>query len=181
MTFKIVLLFFLSFGLTNGVFAQTTKPASQQNLTSNKQMVDQVILAIRKDVQKINSKKLKKEHYTYESAGCVEEGVVDYSFDEKTNVKIVESGSIGDGSWVNEYYYQSGKVIFCFQRIVGGPAIGKITKTEYRFYIKDGSIVKAMEGTKTIKADSKASESLGTANRIFKAYASKDFAAALCN
>lgn len=182
MTFKTVLLFFLSFVSATSMFAQTTKPGSAlQNLSSNKQMADQAILVIRKDVQKINSKKLKKEHYTYESAGCVEEGVVDYYFDEKALVKIVESGSIGDGSWVDEYYYQSGKVIFCFQTIVGGPAIGKVTKTEYRFYVKDGSIVKVLEGTKTIKADSKASESLETANKIFKAYASKDFAAALCN
>ena len=183
MTFcKTVVLLFLSFGLTNVAFAQVTKPApSQQNLTSNKQMVDQAILAIRQHVQKINSKKLKKEHYTYESAGCTEDGVVDYYFDEKAIVKVIESGAIGDGSWINEYYYHSGKVIFCFQTIVGGPAIGKVTKTEYRFYVKDDSPLKTMEGAKTVKSDSKASESIGTAKRIFKAYASKDFAGALCN
>ena len=183
MTFcKTALLFSLFFSLTNGVFAQTTKPAALQlNLTSNKQTVDHAILEIRQHVQKINSKKLKKEHYTYESAGCTEDGVVDYYFDEKAIVKVIESGAIGDGSWVNEYYYQSGKVIFCFQTIVGGPAIGKVTKTEYRFYVKDDSPLKIMEGAKTVKSDSKATEFIGTANRIFKAYASKDFAGALCN
>lgn len=179
---KTVVLFTLFFILTNGVFAQITKPASsKQNLTSNKQMADQAILTIRQDVQKINSKPLKKEHYTYESDGCTEDGVVDYYFDGKAIVKIVESGSIGDGSWVNEYYYRSGKVIFCFETIVGGPAIGKVTKTAYRFYVKDGSLIKAMEGTKTITAGSKSGESVGTANRIFKAYTSKDFSGALCN
>ncbi|QDW25624.1 hypothetical protein [Pedobacter sp. KBS0701] len=183
MTFcKTVLLFSLSFGLTNAAFAQVTKPAPlQQNVTSNKQMVDQAILAIRQDVQKINSKPLKKEHYTYESAGCTEDGVVNYYFDGKAIVKIVESGSIGDGSWVNEYYYRSGKVIFCFETIIGGPAIGKVTKTEYRFYVKDGIPLKTMEGAKTVKSDSKASESIGTAGSIFEAYTSKDFAGALCN
>ncbi|QXU44053.1 hypothetical protein [Pedobacter sp. D749] len=183
MTFcKTVVQLLLSFGLTNVAFSQVTKSVpSQQNLTSNKQMVDQAILAIRQDVQKINSKRLKKEHYTYESAGCTEDGVVDYYFDEKGIVKIVESGAIGDGSWVNEYYYRSGKVIFCFETIVGGPAVGKVTKTEYRFYVKDDSPLKTMEEAKTVKSDSKASESIGTANRTFKAYASKDFAGALCN
>jgi hypothetical protein len=144
-------------------------------------MIGQVILTIRQDVQKINSKRLRKEHYIYGSAGCTEDGVVDYYFDGKAIVEIVESGAIGDGSWVNEYYYRAGKVIFCFETIVGGPAVGKVTKTGYRFYVKDDSPLKTMEGAKTVKSDSKASESIGIANGIFKAYASKDFAGTLCN
>jgi len=183
MTFyKTLVLIALSFNVATGAFTQIRKPgSSQQNLTSDRQMADQAILSIREAVQNTNSKKLKKEHHTYEADGCVEEGVVDYYFDGKAIVKIVESGSIGDGSWVNEYYYQSGKVIFCFETITGGPAIGEVTKKEYRFYIKDGRILKAMEGKRIIKTDSKASESIATAKNIFNAYASKDFAGALCN
>jgi hypothetical protein len=100
---KTVLLFSLSFILTNGGFAQKKEPkSSQQSATTANQMGGQAI----------NSKGLKKQHFTYESAGCAEDGVVDYYFDNKDIAKIVESGAIGDGSWVNEYYYQSGKIIF---------------------------------------------------------------------
>lgn len=179
---KTILLFSLSFALTNVVFTQAVKPGpSKQSVTTNSQTGDQAILAIRQTVQTINSKSLKKEHYTYESGGCANDGVVDYYFDHNEIVKIMESGAMGDGSWVNEYYYQSGKVIFYFEKTVGGPAIGKVTKTEYRVYVKDGSPVKTLEGTKTVKADTKASEAIQTANKIFKAHASKDFVGALCN
>lgn len=180
MNSKTVLLFFLSFGLTTGVFAQTTKPgSSQQNLSSGKQMVDHAILAIRRNVQTINSKKLKKEHYTYEIS-CVDGGVADYYFDGKAIVKIVESGSKGDGTWVNEYYYQSGKVIFCFNSIVGGPAIGEVMKSEYRFYIKDNRLIKVMEGKKTIEVEPSRNEFIETAYKLIKAHSSKDFEVALC-
>jgi hypothetical protein len=183
MTFhKILFLVSLSFGLVSGASAQAVKPkAPRQNTTTDMQASDNDISAIRGAVQSTNSKSLKKQHYTYESAGCAEDGVVDYFFDNKEIVKIMESGAIGDGSWVDEYYSRSGKVIFCFETIIGGPAIGKVTKTEYRVYVKDGRPIKTMEGTKTVKDDTKAREYIETASKIFKAYASKDFVGALCN
>ena len=179
---KILLLFSLCFSLTSGTSAQTVKPKEPlKNMTTGMQSDDKDILSIKDAVQATNGKSLKRQHYTYESAGCVEDGVVDYFFDNKEIVKIMESGSVGDGSWVDEYYYRSGKVIFCFETIIGGPAIGKVTKTEYRVYTKDGRPVKTIAGKKTVKDDAKARESIETASKIFKAYASKDFVAALCN
>ncbi len=179
MSSKTVLLFFLSFGLTTGMFAQTTRPGSSQQNLSGKQMVDQAILAIRKNVQEINSKKLKKEHYTYEIS-CVDGGVADYYFDGKAIVKIVESGSKGDGTWVNEYYYQSGKFIFCFSSDVGGPAIGEVVKSEHRFYVKDNRLIKVMEGKKTIEGEPSWNEVIERAYKLIKANSSKDFETALC-
>ncbi|WP_133300147.1 hypothetical protein [Mucilaginibacter terrenus] len=67
------------------------------------------------------------------------------------------------------------------ETIIGGPAIGKVTKTQYRYYIKDGRPIRVMEDAKIIPSGSKAAEMLGTSRRILKAYTTKDFAAAVCN
>lgn len=142
---------------------------------------DADIANIRQVYQKINSSDLTKQHFNYESEGCVEDGQVDFFFDGKNIVKITESGAIGDGSWVNQFYYQAGKLIFCLETIEGGPAIGKSTKTEYRYYIKDGKVLRVMEGAKVIKNDSKAADAINTGTKIYKTYAKKDFAAAICN
>lgn len=138
------------------------------------------IKAIRSEYQRINASNLKRQHFTYESAGCVEDGKVDYFLENGNIVKITESGAIGDGSWQDEYYYSSGKVIFCFETLVGGPAIGKVTKTEYRVYVKDGKAIRVMENKKVLTSESKSAETMATANKIYKAYATKDFVSALC-
>ena len=139
------------------------------------------ISEIRAAYQKINSLPLKKEKFTYEAQGCVEDGIVTYYLSGKSILKITESGSIGDGSWTNEYYYQSGKVIFCFEAITGGPAIGKVTTTEHRLYIKNDQPIRYMEDQKVIAASSAASELMRNAYKIFGAYLTKDFTSALCN
>ncbi|MBS7567053.1 hypothetical protein KHS38_21795 [Mucilaginibacter sp. Bleaf8] len=150
---------------------KTVQAASEQDITT-----------IRRIYQEINSLKLTQQRFTYEAPGCVEEGVVNYFFRDKAIVKITESGSIGDGSWVHEYYYESGKAIFCYEAIVGGPAIGKVTKTEYRVYVKDNRPVRITANNKLIAVnDSKGTEAIQTAAKIYKAYAKKDFASALCD
>lgn len=155
---------------------------TQLHAQSNAQKVGEAdIVSIRQLFQKINSSNLTKKRFTYESSGCVEDGVVNYFFNGKDIVKITESGSIGDGSWTNEYYYNAGKVIFCFESLVGGPAVGKVTKTQYRYYIKDGRAIRVLKGSTVISDDSKVSDILQSANKIYKAYATKDFAGALCN
>lgn len=165
---KIKILLFFSFLISIQTYAQSGSNEPD-------------IAAIRQKYQTINSLKLPGKRYTYESSGCVEEGVVNYYLNNKEIVKITEAGAIGDGSWENEYYYAAGKVIFCLETIIGGPAIGKVTKTQYRYYIKDGHPLRVMEGNKIIPADSKVKEILQTANKIHKAYITKDFVSAVCD
>jgi hypothetical protein len=148
---------------------------------SQRRATEPDIAAIRQQYQTINALKLTGQRFTYESAGCAEDGVVNYFLKNKEIVKITESGSIGDGSWMNEYYFSAGQIIFCLETIVGGPAIGKATKTQYRYYVKNGRPIRVMEGSKIRPADSKATEILRTAGKIYKAYATKDFVSALCN
>lgn len=141
---------------------------------------DASIAAIRAEFKRINALPLLTEEFQYEAASCVEDGVVAYFLDNQGIVKIVESGSIGDGSWTREYYYQSGKFIFCYEVIVGGPAEGPETKSEYRTYVKDDKVVRYMEDKKTVPANSKASGEVTTAYKLVKAYTTRDFAKVLC-
>jgi hypothetical protein len=139
------------------------------------------IAAIRAAFKKINSAALNLEEFKYEADGCVEDGTVQYYFKGKEIVKVVETGSIGDGSWRNEYYYEGGKFFFAYQTIVGGPAIGPETKTEYRIYVKDGKAIRYMEDQKIIPADTRVSEALPMAGKLLKAYKTKAFIETLCN
>lgn len=155
---------------------------AQPGPKTNTSAAEQEVAAIRKAYQQINTLPIKHERFTYESPGCVEDGVVNYYIQGTNIVKVTESGAIGDGSWVHEFYYSSGKVIFCYELLVGGPAIGNTTKTEYRIYVKNNRALKATADRKPIPVtDSKATEAITTANKIYKAYKNKDFAAALCN
>lgn len=141
---------------------------------------EQEVTAIRNEFKRINTLPLQKEQFTYEVAGCVEEGKVVCYFSNKALVKIAESGSIGDGSWVREFYYRNGKCIFCYEKLVGGPAEGAAVTTEYRFYIKNDKAVKCMENSTVIPADSKSTEIITMAQNLLRAYPTKDFGAALC-
>jgi hypothetical protein len=138
------------------------------------------IAAIRTEFKRINALPLIREEVKYEAAGCVEGGVVTYCRDKQEIVKISESGSIGDGSWVREYYYQAGKFIFCYEMIIGGPAVGPETKSEYRTYVKDDKVVRYMEDKKIVPAGSKATGEVATAYKLVKAYSTKDLAGVLC-
>lgn len=138
------------------------------------------IAAIRAEFKRINAAPLTKEEFKYEADGCVDGGVVTYFRDKQEIVKISESGSIGDGSWVREYYYRSGKFIFCYEVIVGGPAVGPETKTEFRTYVKDDNVLRYMEDKKITPAGDKAAGEEATAYKLVKAHDTGDFAGVLC-
>lgn len=176
----------LSLILTLNISLQLNAQTKQVNPQGNKPSVqtsslNSAVKAIREEYNRINSLALKSEKFKYEAEGCVEDGTVSYFKEGNTIVKVIETGSIGDGSWINEYYYHSGKIFFSYEKIVGGPAIGKVTTTECRYYIQDDKPLQQMEDKKIVKADARALEIIQTAYKLLKAYKTKDFAAALCN
>lgn len=144
------------------------------------QQTETDIAAIRATFKKINALSLKPVQFKYESEGCVEDGTVQYYLQGKEIVKIIESGSIGDGSWKNEYYYQNGKFIFSYEMIVGGPAEGAETKSEYRVYVKDAKVIRYMEGQQILTPDSRVSKTMEIAGKLPSAYTTKNFVAILC-
>jgi hypothetical protein len=138
------------------------------------------IASIRTEFKRINASTLKKEQFEYESSGCVDGGLVQYFLDKGKIVKIIESGSIGDGSWTREFYYQSGNFIFSYEVQTGGPAIGPETKTEHRIYAKNGHVVRYMENQQILAPDSQRLTIITTAAGLLKAYHTKEFADVLC-
>lgn len=140
------------------------------------------ISAVRAAYQQINAAKLKKQIYKYEAEGCVNNGVVTYFLNpRKEIVKIVESGDIGDGSWDREFYFRSGKFIFCYEKITGGPAEGPEMKNEYRTYVKDDQVLRYLEDQQVLPPGENAAEAITISYKLIKAYTTKKFAEALCN
>jgi len=151
------------------------------SIFAQQKTTDAAIEEIRSVFKEINSKSLTKEHYTYEAPGCAEDGVVDYFLHKQQIVKVKESGSVGDGSWTTEYYYRNGDCIFIYESLIGGPANGKVQKSEYRVYIKGGRVIRFMNDQQIIPADSKAGELTETAIKLWKSHTAKNFAEVLCN
>jgi len=139
------------------------------------------ITTIRTAYKNINTAPLTTTVFKYESDGCVIEGQVKYFFNQKKEiVKIVESGSIGDGSWSREFYFESGKFIFCYESLIGGPADGPETKSEYRTYVKDDQVLRFMEDKNIVPAGEKSADAVKVSYKLIKAYTTKKFAEVLC-
>jgi hypothetical protein len=167
MTRPIALLALLSSLSNTCLFAQQKTP-------------DAAIEEIRTAFKEINSNKTcKMERYTYEIAGCVEAGSLEYYLDKQQIVKIKETGLIGDGGWDTEYYYRNGNLIFIFESLLEPPT-DKVVHREYRVYVKDGKVIRFMENQQIIPADNKAAEMKATAIKLLKARTTKNFKAALC-
>ncbi|MFZ4927960.1 hypothetical protein [Chryseobacterium sp. Mn2064] len=151
------------------------KPATDK-VTSQLENID----AIRAEYKKINSLKLTIQHFKYQDLPCVDEGVTNY-FMEGSNVrKITEKFIKGDGYSATEFYFKDGKFIFALEVIVGGPAMGPETKTEYRYYAKDDKALRQLEGDKIVAADSKFTDALTRGYQLIKARTAKDFKKAIC-
>lgn len=106
--------------------------------------------AIRAEYKKINGLKLKTQQFKYENLECVDKEEITYYLQGNEVRKIVEKFVKGDGYTLTEYYFKDSKFIFAIEIIIGGPAIGPETKTEYRYYVKNDKPLRQMEGTNTI-------------------------------
>lgn len=139
------------------------------------------VVSIRAIYTRTNTLPLKREAFRFESPGCIEDGLITYFRNNNNIVKITEAGSIGDGSWTTEFYFDARKLVFCVDQLTGGPASGAEVTTEYRLYVKNNRPVRCMENKKVIPPDKKATETISTAYKLLKAYQTKNFKAALCD
>ncbi|KAA2245679.1 hypothetical protein F0L74_06910 [Chitinophaga agrisoli] len=140
------------------------------------------ITAIRAAYQKINAGPNTVEIFKYTAQDCVNEGEVTYFFNaQKEVVKIVETGDIGDGVWSREFYYQSGKFIFCYELLIGGPAEGPEMKSEFRTYVKDDQVIRFMEDKKIMTPEVRSADALAVCYKLVKARTTKKFAEVLCH
>ncbi|SKB80842.1 hypothetical protein [Daejeonella lutea] len=99
---------------------------------------------IREKVEKINTMKLEKKHFEFV---CDVKMMVDYFYVDGKIVKIaVDFGTLGDSYAREGYYYDSGKLIFNYEFVEGGPACEGCIKTdEYRSYILDDKVIKYLK------------------------------------
>jgi hypothetical protein len=177
----ILLLTYLSISLP--VFAQQTLKKDPNNGRTQVASETTDIITIQKEYSRINQTHLKYQTFKFESPDCVDDGEVTYMMTGWGNIeKIVYTGNIGDGGWTTEFYFSvSGKLEFYFDKLIGGAAAQKMSTTEYRLYVKNDKPIRCMEGEKIVKADDKAKECIRTAYKLFKAYKSRNFSAALCD
>jgi hypothetical protein len=128
-----------------------TKALTQQLVDSNKvhaisshRVPKNPILNIREAVESINNSELQAKHYKFM---CDELMKVDYFYKDKEIVKIViDFGTVGDVYAREDYYYKSGKLIFVYEFVEGGPACEGCIKTdEYRTYIENNKVIRYMK------------------------------------
>ncbi len=176
----ILLLAYLS--LSSSVFAQAIPKNDPNNRRTQVAPEATDIINIQKEYSRINQTHLKHQTFKFESAGCVDDGEVTYMTSWDNIEKIVYTGNIGDGGWTTEFYFSvSGKLEFYFDKLIGGAAAEKTSTIEYRLYVKNDKPIRCMEGNTIVQADDKAKECIRTAYKLFKAYKSRNFSAALCD
>ena len=139
------------------------------------------IESIRAAVQNINNKTLQVQTFNWSAPACADEGTIRYFLDGETINKVVETGFIGDGGWVKEYYYQDGSFIFSYMRHIGGAAGMPVDTSEIREYVHADTLVLLIRN-KELHDDIK--QKFNNKSREYKLLASlknKDFAKVLCN
>jgi hypothetical protein len=143
---------------------------------------DSAIALIRAAFERINKEKLSSRRFKFTEVNCVDEGEVTYMLDKGGNIiKVVETGSIGDGSWTTAYYYQNGRFLFSLCTDVGGPAIGPAITTRYRKYVYEDRVIRTMENDTYVTPDDTLLTATSKEYKILDAYHSKRFGAAFCN
>lgn len=102
------------------------------------------ILNIQDAVKTANTINLLQTHFEFM---CDETMKVDYFSKGKEVVKIsIDFGTVGDVYAKEDYYYKSGKLIFVYEFVQGGPACEGCIKTdEYRTYIENNEVIKYLK------------------------------------
>ena len=139
------------------------------------------VASIRAAVQRINSMNLLVQSFSWSEDGCVEGGKVNYYLNNDSIVKVTESGFIGDGGWVKEYYYSKGKFIFSFMQHIGGPAAMPVDTSEIRIYADNDTLVLKKRNNEYMDDLSQKFNSRSVEYKILSAYKDKNFAKVFCN
>jgi len=139
------------------------------------------VAAIRAEVQRINNMNVLVKSFSWSEDGCVEGGKVNYYLNNDSIVKVTESGFIGDGGWVKEYYYSKGKFIFSFMQHIGGPAAMPVDTSEIRIYADNDTLVLKKRNNDYMDDLSQKFNSRSVEYKILAAYKDKNFAKVFCN
>ncbi|MBC7935052.1 MAG: hypothetical protein H7Y86_06805 [Rhizobacter sp.] len=142
---------------------------------------DSKVAAIRTAVQAINSQTLQVQSFNWSEPSCADVGTITYYLNNDEIVKVIETGFIGDGGWIQEYYYSKGKFIFSFEQNIGGPAGLPADTNEMRIYMNADTLVLQKKNKKDLDDVSKKLTPASREYRILKAWKDKNFGEVLCN
>ncbi len=139
------------------------------------------VAEIRNEVHRINKMNVLVQSFNWSEDGCVEGGKVNYYLNNDSIVKVTESGFIGDGGWIKEYYYSKGKFIFSFMQHIGGPAAMPVDTSEIRIYADNDTLVLKKRNNDYMDDLSQKFGSNSVEYKILSAYKDKNFAKVFCN
>ena len=171
---KILILSLATLLLPILVNAQAAKPVTK-SADKNEQKGDPIISAIIAECKRINSLKLTPKKFTKIGEASTD---LSYYIENNNIVKIIEAGGIGDNNWVNEYFYQSGRLIYVItndENWVGDKKTTTITKTTV---INDVVVKYRKDNTVTACTVCKYNDA-SKEYKLLKAYTTKKFADAL--
>lgn len=178
-TLQTILISILIFTVSSFSAHPVSYPVSAVQVTSSSVVTDD-IEGIRAEYKKINGLKLKARRFAYEDLPCVDEGETTYYSDGREVGKITEKFIRDDAYTLTEYYFKQGRLIFAIEIIIGGPAIGPDTKTEYRYYVKDDKAIRQMQDKEIVPADSKSTDVIARAYKLFRIKNAKNFNLDFC-
>ena len=153
-------------------------PLTGNSQNKNARNVENDILQIRHEYQRINSLKLTKKQFTW---SCEATGTITYYLHNEQILKTIEEGAIGDGSWVIENYYQSGRIIFIYEVTTVSIGSNPDTHTEERTYVLNDKVIKHMNGQKVTQCKVCGFNTSSKEYKLLSAYSTKNFKNALCN
>lgn len=149
-----------------------------QNITLTE--IEKQVKNIRTQFQKINASPLNKKAFNWSQDGCGQ-GELTFYFINQQLVKIIETGSIGDGSWTKEYYYKDKKIVFTYE--IEYIYVGNTeTKNEYRTYFYNNKIIRSIENSVIKNYTQQVSVIYQTSKeyRLFNSFTLKNYNDAIC-
>jgi hypothetical protein len=139
------------------------------------------IKKIRSEYQRINGLSTIKKRFNWESDGCGS-GTITYFLFNNEILKTVETGFIGDGGWVTENYYQSGRLIFIFEIFTYYPSSGGADeKTQFRTYVNNNMVIRYMKNQKIVKCETCNYSLSSKEYKLLSAYNTHKFSSAICD
>ncbi|RYZ20434.1 MAG: hypothetical protein EOO10_23250 [Chitinophagaceae bacterium] len=140
--------------------------------------VEDMVNGIRNEYQRINGLNLTQVKKDFK---CDVQGHVVYYLKNNKLVKVaIDWGFLGDGSSYSEYYYNNDKLIFIYERYVGGPANGPETTNEFRTYVQNNKTVKSLKNQSLTSCRICEFNSSSDAYKIFRSLNQQDINAAFC-
>ncbi|MDF2193227.1 hypothetical protein [Paraflavitalea sp. CAU 1676] len=156
--------------------AATTATITQHTTAPS---TDEIVLAIRKEFQRINNSRLVRKTFEWESAGCGK-GTLTYYLLNNEIVKTVEKGT-ADGFWTKETYYQKGNLIFQYLHEESHLITSSENEiVEYRTYVYQDKVIRYMADKDVLPCINCSYTKNAPEYKLLDAYHTGDIDAAIC-